>query len=40
MTDVKLTDEDWVKVREFLRQDPHAYIGKDESACRRTKKEV
>src|SRR3990172_7875598 len=34
MSDVRLTDEDWIKVRDFLRQDPHAYLGKDESACR------
>jgi len=35
MSDVRLTDENWIKVRDFLRQDPHAYIGKDENACRR-----
>jgi len=35
MTDVRLTDEQWTKVRDFLRQDPNTYIGKDEQACRR-----
>ena len=35
MTDVKLTDDEWQKIREFIIQDPHAYLGKDEQACRR-----
>jgi transposase len=35
MTDVRLSDDQWTKIREFLRQDPNAYIGKDEQACRR-----
>ena len=35
MSDVRLTDEQWTKIRDFLKQDPNAYIGKDESACRR-----
>src|SRR5438045_9253331 len=35
MTDIKLTDEQWTKIREFLRQEPNAYIGKDEQSCRR-----
>lgn len=34
MTDIKLTDNQWVKIRDFLRQEPNAYIGKDEQACR------
>ena len=34
MTDVKLTNEQWTKIRDFLRQDPNAYIGKDEQTCR------
>ena len=34
MTDVKLTDEQWTKMRDFLKQDPHVYVGKDE-ACRK-----
>lgn len=33
MTDVKLTDNQWTKIREFLQQDPNAYIG-NEQACR------
>jgi len=35
MTDVRLTDDQWTKIRDFLKQDPNAYIGKDEQACRR-----
>jgi transposase len=35
MTTVKLTDEQWIKVREFLRNDPNAYVGTDEKECRR-----
>ena len=35
MTDVRLTDDQWTKIRDFLRQDPNTYIGKDEQACRR-----
>ncbi len=35
MTDVRLTDDQWEKIRDFLKQDPNAYIGKDEQACRR-----
>jgi transposase len=35
MTDVKLSDEQWTKIRDFLRQEPNADIGKDEQACRR-----
>jgi transposase len=35
MSDVRLTDEQWTKIRAFLKQDPNAYIGKDEAACRR-----
>ena len=34
MTDVRLSDEDWTKIREFLRQDPNAYVG-NEDECRR-----
>jgi len=32
---VRLTDDQWTKIRDFLRQDPNSYIGKDEQACRR-----
>jgi len=35
MTDIKLTDNQWTKIRNFLLQDPNAYVGKDEEACRR-----
>lgn len=35
MTTVHLTDEQWTKLRTFLQRDPHAYIGRDEAACRR-----
>ena len=33
MTIVKLTDEQWEKVREFLKTDPRAYVG-NEATCR------
>jgi len=35
MTEVRLSDNDWIKIREFLRQEPRAYVGTDEQACRR-----
>jgi transposase len=34
MTTVRLSDEQWTKLREFLTGDPHAYVGK-EAECRR-----
>lgn len=34
MTDVKLTDDQWTKIRDFLRQDANAYVG-NEASCRR-----
>lgn len=34
MTNVKLSDTEWHKIREFIVQDPHVYLGKDERACR------
>jgi transposase len=34
MTTVKLTEEQWAKIREFLKQDPNAYVG-NEAECRR-----
>lgn len=34
MPDVRLTDEQWTKIRDFLRDDPNAYVSKDEQACR------
>ena len=35
MTTVRLTDEQWTKMRAFLRTDPHAYLGTDDQAARR-----
>ena len=35
MTTVRLTDQQWTKIRAFLRSDPHVYLGTDEHACRR-----
>jgi transposase len=35
MTNVRLTDNQWTKIRDFLSQDVRAYIGKDEEACRK-----
>jgi hypothetical protein len=35
MTDIRLTNDDWAKIRDFLRQVPHASVGRDEQACRR-----
>jgi transposase len=34
MTDVRLPDDQWTKIREFLKQDPNAYVG-NEANCRR-----
>jgi transposase len=35
MTTVNLTDEQWTKVREFLENEPNAYVGSDEAESRR-----
>ncbi len=35
MTDIRLSAADWGKIREFLRQEPRAYVRRDEQACRR-----
>ena len=35
MTDIKLSESEWAKILEFLRQDPSAYVGKDEGSCRK-----
>jgi transposase len=35
MTDIRLSDADWGKIREFLRQESRAYLGRDEQSCRR-----
>jgi transposase len=34
MTTLHLTDENWAKIRDFLREDPRAYVG-NETSCRR-----
>jgi transposase len=34
MSDVRLTDDQWTKIRDFLLQDPNAYVG-NEANCRR-----
>jgi transposase len=34
MTDIRLTDEEWTKIRDFLRADKRVYVGK-EHRCRR-----
>ena len=34
MTNVTLTDNQWTKIRDFLKQDPNAYVG-NEADCRR-----
>ena len=33
MSSVRLEDTQWTKIREFLKSDPHAYIGNGEE-CR------
>ena len=35
MTDIRLSDAEWSKLREVLRQEPHAYLGRDDTSCRR-----
>lgn len=35
MSTVKLTENQWSKIRDFLQADPNAYIGKNENECRR-----
>lgn len=34
MTDIRLKDTQWTKIRDFIMHDPNAYLGKDENACR------
>ena len=34
MTNVSLTDDELNRIRDFLKEDPNAYIGTDEAACR------
>ena len=33
MTTVRLSDEQWTKIRDYLKGEPHVYVGK-ESQCR------
>ena len=35
MSTVKLKEMQWIKIRDFLLADPHAYVGKNEQDCRR-----
>lgn len=35
MASVHLQEKQWIKIRDFLRDDPNAYIGQDEGECRR-----
>jgi hypothetical protein len=35
MTNVRLNDNQWTKIRDYLLEDPNAYVGKDEEACRK-----
>lgn len=32
---MSLPDQYWIKIRGFLKKEPHAYIGRDEAECRR-----
>ena len=34
MANVRLTDDQWTKIRDFLKRDPKAYLG-NEARCRR-----
>lgn len=36
MLTVRLSDKQWGKIRDFLREEPNAYLGKNEEACRRS----
>jgi transposase len=33
MTTIRLSDEQWIKIREFLKNDPNVYVA-DEAECR------
>jgi len=35
MSNVRLTDNQWAKIRAFLKEGPNAYIGKNEAESRR-----
>ena len=32
---MSLQDDQWLKIRDFLKSDSHAYVGKNEEECRR-----
>lgn len=34
MADIRLSDEEWGKIRECLRQESRVYLGRDEQSCR------
>ena len=34
MTDVRLQDDQWTRIRDFLKDDPNTYVG-NEAECRR-----
>ena len=34
MADIRFSDMEWDKIREFLRQESRVYVGRDEQACR------
>jgi transposase len=35
MSNMHLTDYQWERILSFIRSDPNAYVGRDETACRR-----
>ena len=35
MRDIQLSNDSWGKIRGFLPQESYAYVGRDESSCRR-----
>jgi transposase len=35
MTDIRLSDEEWGKLRQVWRQELRVYMGRDEQSCRR-----
>jgi len=35
MSNMSLQDQQWIKIRDFLKNEPHAYIGQNEEECRR-----
>ena len=35
MSNMSLQDQQWIKIRDFLKNERHAYLGKNEEECRR-----